>query len=91
LHIPPKARFDDDHCIQFRARGVRPNLAAGYRARKECLKPGFEARDGHAVVMKSNQNGANNSRAHFRRRSIWNTILNAPMIADPLGRSIVAV
>jgi acetyl-CoA C-acetyltransferase len=59
-------------------------LAAGYRARygvsKEDLKRGIAH-----VSWKSHQNGVNSPKAHLRRAVDIDTILNAPMIAEPLG------
>ena len=59
-------------------------LAAGYRAKygtsKEDLKRGI----GH-VSWKSHQNGVLSPKAHLRKAVEMDTILNAPMIAEPLG------
>jgi|TARA_B110000971_G_scaffold212830_1_gene242787 acetyl-CoA C-acetyltransferase len=37
------------------------------------------------VSWKSHQNGAGNPKAHLRKKVDMETILNAPMVADPLG------
>jgi acetyl-CoA C-acetyltransferase len=37
------------------------------------------------VSWKSHQNGVNNPKAHLRKAVTMDTILNAPMIAEPLG------
>lgn len=59
-------------------------LAAGYRAKhgvsKEDLKRAIAR-----VSWKSHQNGAKNKKAHLQKAVSMETILNAPMIADPLG------
>ena len=59
-------------------------LAAGYRAKygtsKEDLKRGI----GH-VSWKSHQNGVKSPKAHLRKEVSMDAILNAPMIAEPLG------
>src|SRR5882757_6935315 len=59
-------------------------LAAGYRAKynvsKEDLKKAIAR-----VSWKSHQNGAKNEKAHLRKAVSMETIMNAPMIAEPLG------
>src|SRR6202453_4754088 len=59
-------------------------LAAGYRARygtsREELKRAMAR-----VSWKSHQNGAKNPKAHLQKPIELDTILKAPMIADPLG------
>jgi acetyl-CoA C-acetyltransferase len=59
-------------------------LAAGYRAKygvsKEDLKQAIAR-----VSWKSHQNGAKNPKAHLQKAVEMDTILNAPIIADPLG------
>ena len=64
--------------------GAFSQLASAYTA-----KHGVDARDlkraiGH-VSWKSHQNGALNPKAHLRKPVSMETILNAPMIAEPLG------
>jgi acetyl-CoA C-acetyltransferase len=59
-------------------------LAGGYRTKygisKEDLKQGLAH-----VSWKSHQNGVRSPKAHLRKAVSMETILNAPMIADPLG------
>jgi acetyl-CoA C-acetyltransferase len=59
-------------------------LATGYRARygtsREELKRAMAR-----VSWKSHQNGAKNPKAHLQKPIELDTILKAPMIADPLG------
>jgi acetyl-CoA C-acetyltransferase len=59
-------------------------LASGYRA-----KYGVSAEDLKTamarVSWKSHQNGAKNPKAHLQKAVTMDTILNAPMIAEPLG------
>ena len=59
-------------------------LAAGYRAKynvsKEDLKKAIAR-----ISWKSHQNGAKNEKAHLRKAVSMETIMNAPMIAEPLG------
>ncbi|MCX7057592.1 MAG: acetyl-CoA acetyltransferase [Proteobacteria bacterium] len=59
-------------------------LAAGYRARygvsRQDLKNALAR-----ISWKSHQNGAKNPKAHLQKEVDLDTILNAPLIADPLG------
>jgi acetyl-CoA C-acetyltransferase len=59
-------------------------LAAGYRAKYGVSKEDFKKAIGR-VSWKSHQNGAKNPKAHLRKPVDMDTILKAPMIAEPLG------
>ncbi len=59
-------------------------LAAGYRARYRVGREDLKRAIGR-VSWKSHQNGVKNPKAHLRKAVELDTILNAPMIADPLG------
>jgi acetyl-CoA C-acetyltransferase len=59
-------------------------LAAGYRAKYGISKDDLKRAIGR-VSWKSHQNGAKNPKAHLRKAVEMDTILNAPMIAEPLG------
>ncbi len=66
------------------APGSFAQLAPAY-----CAKHGVDAGDlkraiGH-VSWKSHVNGAKNPKAHLRKEVPMDTILNAPMVAEPLG------
>jgi acetyl-CoA C-acetyltransferase len=66
------------------APGSFAQLAAAYRA-----KHGVDASDlkramAH-ISVKSHDNGAKNPKAHLRNRITVDTVLNAPMVAEPLG------
>jgi acetyl-CoA C-acetyltransferase len=66
------------------APGSFAQLAAAYRA-----KHGVEAGDlkqamAH-VSVKSHDNGSKNPKAHLRNKVTMDTVLNAPMVAEPLG------
>ena len=68
----------------YSAPGAFAQLASAYRA-----KHGIDAHDlkramAH-VSVKSHQNGSKNERAHLRNLITEETVLNAPMIAEPLG------
>jgi acetyl-CoA C-acetyltransferase len=59
-------------------------LAAGYRAKHGMSKENLKQAMGR-VSWKSHQNGARNEKAHLRKAVSMETILAAPIIADPLG------
>ncbi|MEQ8367222.1 MAG: acetyl-CoA acetyltransferase [Roseicyclus sp.] len=84
LPIRTKGSVNDLWMPYGSAPGTFAQLAGAYSARHgvpmEDLKRGMAH-----VSWKSHQNGALNPRAHLRRAVDMDTILNAPMIADPLG------
>ena len=59
-------------------------LAGGYRAKYGTSKDDLKRAIAH-VSWKSHQNGVHSPKAHFRKAVSMETILNAPMISDPLG------
>jgi len=59
-------------------------LAAGYRNRYQISKSDLKRALAH-VSWKSHQNGTLSPKAHLRKAVDMETILNAPMIAEPLG------
>jgi acetyl-CoA C-acetyltransferase len=59
-------------------------LAAGYGAKYGVARQDLKRAIGR-VSWKSHQNGAKNPKAHLRKAVEMETILNAPMIAEPLG------
>lgn len=59
-------------------------LAAGYRARYNIDKNDLKRAIGH-VSWKSHRNGVHSPKAHLRKAISMDAILNAPMIAEPLG------
>jgi acetyl-CoA C-acetyltransferase len=64
--------------------GAFAQLAGAYSA-KHGVDSGDLKRAMAHVSWKSHQNGAKNPRAHLRKPADIETILKAPMIADPLG------
>ena len=66
------------------APGNFAQLAAAYRARHGVGKDDLKRAIGH-VSVKSHANGAKNPKAHLRKPVDIDTVLNAPMIAEPLG------
>jgi acetyl-CoA C-acetyltransferase len=59
-------------------------LAAGYRSRYGTSREDLKRAIAH-VSWKSHQNGVNSPKAHFRKAVEMQAILDAPMIAEPLG------
>lgn len=59
-------------------------LASGYREKYGISKEELKRALAH-ISWKSHENGALNPKAHLRKRVTMEQILNAPMIADPLG------
>ena len=84
LPIRTKGSVNDLWVPYGSAPGTFAQLAGAYRA-----KHGISAEDlkrGMAhVSWKSHQNGAISPKAHLRKPVDMETIINAPMIADPLG------
>ena len=66
------------------APGGFAQLAAGYRARYGVARDDLK-RAMARVSWKSHQNGAKNPKAHLQKLVDLETILNAPLVADPLG------
>jgi acetyl-CoA C-acetyltransferase len=59
-------------------------LAAGYRARYGISAEQLKRAIAH-ISWKSHQNGVRSPKAHLRKAVTMEQIMNAPMIADPLG------
>lgn len=59
-------------------------LAAGYRSKHGILKEDLKRAMAH-VSWKSHANGVLSPKAHFRKKVSMEQILNAPMIAEPIG------
>lgn len=66
------------------APGNFAQLASAYRAKHGIAKDDLKRAMGH-VSVKSHANGAKNPKAHLRKAVDLETVLNAPMIAEPLG------
>nr|AEO27338.1 acetyl-CoA acetyl transferase [Pseudomonas sp. 19-rlim] len=84
LPVPTKGTFNDLWIPYCSAPAGFAQLAAGYRSRygvsKDELKQAMAR-----VSWKSHVNGVKNPKAHLRKEVSMETILAAPMIADPLG------
>lgn len=66
------------------APGNFAQLAAAYRSRHGVSADNLKRAMAH-VSVKSHANGALNEKAHLRKPVSMDTVLNAPMIAEPLG------
>ncbi|VVQ15326.1 acetyl-CoA acetyltransferase [Pseudomonas fluorescens] len=84
LPVPGKGTLNDLWMPYCSAPAGFAQLAAGYSSRygvsKESLKQAMAR-----VSWKSHVNGAKNPKAHLRKEVSMETILAAPIIADPLG------
>jgi acetyl-CoA C-acetyltransferase len=84
LPVPGKGTLNDLWIPYCSAPAGFAQLAAGYRTRYG-MSP-LDLKTAMArVSWKSHINGAKNPKAHLRKEVSMETILNAPMIADPLG------
>ena len=66
------------------APGQFAQLASAYRQQHGVSKEDLKRAIAH-VSVKSHANGAKNPKAHLRKAVDMETVLNAPMIAEPLG------
>lgn len=66
------------------APGNFAQLASAYRAKHNVSKEDLKRAIAH-VSVKSHENGAKNSKAHLQKEVSEEQVLNAPMIAEPLG------
>jgi acetyl-CoA C-acetyltransferase len=73
---------------QWAANGSAPGnfaqLASAYRAKHEVNRNDLKRAIGH-ISVKSHANGAKNPKAHLQKEVTEEQVLNAPMIAEPLG------
>jgi len=84
LPAPFKGNFNDMWMPMGSAPAGFAQLADGYRARYGISREDLKRAISH-VSWKSHQNGVHSPKAHFRKAVPMETILNAPMISDPLG------
>ncbi|MEE8394916.1 MAG: acetyl-CoA acetyltransferase [bacterium] len=68
----------------YSAPGAFAQLASAYRAKHGVSKEDLKRAIGQ-VSVKSHENGAKNPKAHLRKRVSLDDVINAPMIAEPLG------
>jgi acetyl-CoA C-acetyltransferase len=84
--LPPgyKGTFNDMWMPLGSAPAGFAQLAAGYRAKHGVSKEDLKRAIAH-VSWKSHENGVLSPKAHLRKKVTMEQILNAPMIAEPLG------
>jgi len=84
--LPQRTRgvVNDMFIANASAPGAFAQLASAYRA-KHGVDAGDLKRAMAHVSVKSHANGAKNPRAHLRREVDIDTVLNAPIVAEPLG------
>jgi acetyl-CoA C-acetyltransferase len=84
--LPPpfKGTFNDLWMPMGSAPAGFAQLAPYYRAKYGTSREDLKRAISH-VSWKSHQNGALSPKAHFRKPVAMETIMNAPMISDPLG------
>ena len=66
------------------APGSFAQLAAAYRAKHGSAQQDLKTAMAH-ISVKSHDNGSRNAKAHLRNRVTIDTVLKAPMVAEPLG------
>jgi acetyl-CoA C-acetyltransferase len=84
LPVPFKGTFNDLWTPMGSAPSGFAQLADGYRTKYQISKEDLKRALAH-VSWKSHENGARSPKAHFRKAVPMDTIINAPMIAEPLG------
>ncbi len=84
--LPQRGRgtVNDLYWPNISAPGSFGQLATAYRAKHGVNKDDLKRAMAH-ISIKSHDNGALNPKAHLRSRITEEKVLNAPMIADPLG------
>lgn len=84
LPSPYKGTFNDLWLPLGSAPAGFAQLASGYRGKHGISKEDLKKAIAH-VSWKSHRNGVHSPKAHLRKAVSMETILNAPMIAEPLG------
>lgn len=84
--LPQRSRgsVNDMYWANASAPGNFAQLATAY-ATKHNVDPADLKRAMAQVSVKSHANGAKNPKAHLRKEITQDTVMNAPMIAEPLG------
>jgi acetyl-CoA C-acetyltransferase len=76
--------FEDQWQPRFTPPGAFAQLASAYAARHGISAPDLKRAMAH-VSWKSHENAVNSPKAHLRNRVTIEQILNAPLVASPLG------
>jgi acetyl-CoA C-acetyltransferase len=79
-----KGTFEDLYQPNFTPPGAFAQLGAAYAAKHRIDMADLKRAMAH-VSWKSHENGARNEKAHLRRRLTMSQIVDAPMVAYPLG------
>ena len=66
------------------APGLFAQLGAAYRAKHDVSRDDLKRAMAH-ISVKSHDNASRNPKAHLRNRITMDTVLNAPLVAEPLG------
>ncbi|HTN29112.1 MAG TPA: acetyl-CoA acetyltransferase [Burkholderiales bacterium] len=84
--LPQRGRggLNNFYWANISAPGSFAQLAAAYRAKHRVDPKDLKRAMAH-ISVKSHDNGAKNPKAHLRNRITEDDVLNAPMIAEPLG------
>ncbi len=84
--LPQRGRgtFNDQTWPNISAPGSFAQLAAAYRAKYKSSPADLKRAMAH-ISVKSHDNGSRNPKAHLRNKITMDTVLNSPMIAEPLG------
>jgi acetyl-CoA C-acetyltransferase len=79
-----RGRFNDQYWANLSAPGSFAQLAASYEAKHKIEHNDLKRAMAH-ISVKSHANAALNPKAHLRNQIDIETVLNAPMVAEPLG------
>lgn len=84
--LPQRSRgaVNDQYWANFSAPGAFAQLATAYQDKHGVAAEDVKRAMAH-ISVKSHDNGAKNPRAHLRNRIDEDRVMNAPMIAEPLG------
>src|SRR5688572_7937777 len=84
--LPQRGRgtFNNMTWPNMSAPGMFAQLAAAYRAKYDIAAQDLKQSMAH-ISVKSHDNGARNPKAHLRNKITIDTVLRAPMVAEPLG------
>ena len=84
--LPQRGRGTLNNMIwpNLSAPGLFAQLGAAYRAKHGASRDDLKRAMAH-ISVKSHDNAARNPKAHLRNRITMDAVLNAPMVAEPLG------
>jgi acetyl-CoA C-acetyltransferase len=79
-----RGRFNDLYWANISAPGAFAQLASAYQAKHKLNALDLKRAMAH-ISVKSHDNASANPKAHLRNRIDIDTVINAPMVASPLG------